>query len=108
MEENTCPDCVKRRHNPRSGEELKTLQNRISRIQGQLSGISKMLDENRYCGDVLTQIAAVESALQSLGYIVLESHMNSCVKEDILAGKDGVIEETVSLIKKKLLIARKG
>ena len=99
MEENTCSDCVKRRHNPRSGEELKTLQNRISRIQGQLSGISKMLDENRYCGDVLTQIAAVESALQSLGYIVLESHMNSCVKEDILAGKDGVIEETVSLIK---------
>ncbi|MBP5092224.1 MAG: metal-sensing transcriptional repressor [Bacilli bacterium] len=100
MEENQCPHCAHMRHNPRDEEELKSLQNRIARIQGQLSGISKMLDENRYCGDVLTQIAAVESALQSLGYIVLASHMNSCVKEDIIAGRDGVIEETVDLIKK--------
>lgn len=100
MEEELCPHCASKRHHPRNEEELKSLQNRISRIQGQLSGISKMLDENRYCGDVLTQIAAVESALQSLGYIVLTSHMNSCVKEDIIAGKDGVIDETVELIKK--------
>ncbi|MCR5091738.1 MAG: metal-sensing transcriptional repressor [Bacilli bacterium] len=100
MEEELCPHCASKRHHPRDEEELKSLQNRISRIQGQLSGISKMLDENRYCGDVLTQIAAVESALQSVGYIVLASHMNSCVKEDIIAGKDGVIDETVELIKK--------
>ena len=100
MEEELCPHCASKRHHPRNEEELKSLQNRISRIQGQLSGISKMLDENRYCGDVLTQIAAVESALQSVGYIVLDSHMNSCVKEDIIAGKDGVIDETVELIKK--------
>ena len=100
MEEELCPHCASKRHHPRNEEELKSLQNRISRIQGQLSGISKMLDENRYCGDVLTQIAAVESALQSVGYIVLASHMNSCVKGDIIAGKDGVIDETVELIKK--------
>ena len=71
-----------------------------SKSLARMFGISKMLDENRYCGDVLTQIAAVESALQSVGYIVLASHMNSCVKEDIIAGKDGVIDETVELIKK--------
>lgn len=56
MEEELCPHCASKRHHPRNEEELKSLQNRISRIQGQLSGISKMLDENRYCGDVLTQI----------------------------------------------------
>ena len=51
------------------------MQNRLSRIIGQLGGIKKMLDENRYCGDVLTQIAAAESALQALGYMVLRDHM---------------------------------
>ncbi len=100
MEEDKNLNCERHRHSPRSEEELKSLQNRIARIQGQLSGISKMLDDNRYCGDVLTQLVAVQSALQSLGYLVLASHMNSCVKDDILAGKDEVIDETMDLIKK--------
>lgn len=64
---------------PRSGQELRLLKNRLSRMAGQLSGIGKMLDDNRYCGDILTQIAAVESALQSFGYLILQDHMETCV-----------------------------
>lgn len=57
---------------PRDEKELRNLKSRIHRIIGQLNGIEKMLDDNRYCGDVLVQISAVESALQSVGYIVLK------------------------------------
>lgn len=85
---------------PRSGEELRQLKNRISRMTGQLNGIGRMLDENRYCGDILTQIAAVESALQSFGYLVLQRHMETCVVEEIQKGNTEVVEEAVELIRK--------
>ena len=58
--------CHHHKATPRSEQELRLLQNRLKRMMGQLNGISKMLDENRYCGDILIQVAAVESALQSL------------------------------------------
>ena len=81
-------------------EELKALKNRLNRITGQLNGIGKMLDENRYCGDILIQVAAVESALQSLAYRLLQEHMESCVVEEVMKGNLSVIEETVELVKK--------
>lgn len=85
---------------PRQPEELKLLKNRLSRMQGQLNGIGKMLDENRYCGDILTQIAAVESALQAFGQLILKEHMETCVREKILQGDEEVIAETLELIRK--------
>ena len=100
MEENVCSCCAKKRHTPRSEEEKKKLVNRVSRIEGQLKGIAKMIEEDRYCGDVIIQISAVENALQSFGYTLLEAHLGSCVKDDILAGKDEVIPETMELIKR--------
>ena len=63
------------RHAPRSDAELKQLKNRLNRMAGQLNGIGRMLDENRYCGDILIQVSAVERALQNFGYMVLKSHM---------------------------------
>lgn len=95
-----CPCCVHEKQTPRSEAELKQLKNRISRMSGQLNGIGKMLDENRYCGDILNQVAAVESALQSFGYIVLRSHMESCMAEEIRKGNMAVIEEAMELIKR--------
>ena len=92
--------CCHYKLTPRDEKELKRLQNRLNRIIGQLNGVSRMLEENRYCGDILTQIGAIESALQSFGYEVLKSHMESCVVEEIQTGNIGVIEETVDLIKK--------
>lgn len=95
-----CPNCSRKKHVPRSEEEEKALKNRIARIQGQLNGISKMIEENRYCGDVLIQIAAVERSLQEVGYLILKTHMDTCVREDIKNDKPGIIDETVELIRK--------
>lgn len=85
---------------PRKETELRALKNRLNRMMGQLSGIGKMLDENRYCGEVLTQVAAVESALQSFAYVILQDHMETCVVEEIKKGNLAVVDEAVELMKK--------
>lgn len=85
---------------PRDNAQLRQLQNRISRMIGQLGGISKMLEENRYCGDILVQAAAVESALQAFGYLVLQDHLETCVVEEIQKGNTQIVEEALALIKK--------
>ena len=97
-EEHEC--CWRYKHTPRSDESLRQLRSRINRIVGQLGGIQKMLDENRYCGDILTQIAAAESALQGVGYILLKGHMQTCVAEQIKEGNTGIIDEAVELMRK--------
>ena len=93
------PACHQR-HTPRSDAELKQLHNRLSRMVGQLNGIGRMLDENRYCGDILIQISAVEKALENSGYQVLQSHMEACVTEEIRSGNREIIAETVELMKR--------
>ena len=92
--------CARYKKTPRSEEQLKTLRSRMNRIAGQVAGIQRMLDGNRYCGDILTQIAAVESALQSVGYLVLQEHMRSCVAEGVREGRDEMLDEAVVLMKK--------
>lgn len=92
--------CCRQKSTPREEQDLKQLKNRLSRIVGQLNGIGRMLDENRYCGDILTQVAAVESALQSFGYEILKNHMETCVVEEVQKGNTAVVDEAVELIKK--------
>ncbi len=94
-----CPTCHQR-HTPRSEEELRQLKNRLNRMVGQLNGIGRMLDENRYCGDILIQISAVEKALQGFGYSVLKSHMENCVVEEVRNGNPDIMDETLELMKK--------
>lgn len=96
--DNNC--CCKLKNTPRSEETSKLLKNRINRVIGQLNGIQKMLDDNRYCGDILTQIAAAESALQSLGYTILSEHMQTCVIEEVQKGNTDIVKEAVDLMKK--------
>lgn len=93
--------CCPERHKatPRQENELKMLKNRLNRMTGQLNGIGRMLDENRYCGDILTQIAAVESALQAFGHLILKEHMETCMVEELQRGNTKVVEEAVELIK---------
>lgn len=82
-------------------EELKkSMLNRLSRIEGQIRGISKMVDNDVYCDDVLNQIASVESALNGVKRILLEAHMKSCVVEQILDGDYDVIDEILKTIHK--------
>lgn len=85
---------------PRGETEIRLLQNRLKRMVGQLNGIGKMLEDNRYCGDILVQVAAVESALQAFGYLVLQDHLETCVVEEIQKGNLQIVEEAVELIKK--------
>jgi DNA-binding FrmR family transcriptional regulator len=64
---------------------------RLHRIEGQVRGIEKMIDEDRYCVDVLTQIAAVKTALEQVGAKLLEVHVNHCVADAIASGDHQVI-----------------
>ena len=98
MNEACC--CNHLKDTPRSDECKKNLENRINRIIGQLGGIKKMLEEDRYCGDILIQISAAEKALENLGYIILEDHMNTCVSEKIRRNDESIIGETMELIRK--------
>ena len=94
-----CPAC-RQKATPRSEADLRRLQNRLRRMVGQINGISKMLEENRYCGDILIQVAAVESAIQSFGYLVLQDHLRSCVVEEIQKGDTAILDEAMELIRK--------
>ncbi len=96
---NVCA-CCRHKSTPRNAGEQKNLQNRINRIIGQLKGIQSMIEDDRYCGDVLIQIGAVESALQSLGYVILEEHMMTCVAESVQQGNTQILAEAVELMKK--------
>lgn len=92
--------CCRHKGTPRDAEEQRNLQNRINRMIGQLKGIQGMIEDNRYCGDILIQIGAVESALQSLGYVILEDHMMTCVAEGVQQGNMQILAEAVELMKK--------
>ena len=92
--------CCKLKEIPRSEDEKKKIENRLNRVIGQLGGIKKMIDEDRYCGDILLQLSAAEKALENLGYIILKDHLNTCVADKIKKNDDTIIDETLELIKK--------
>ena len=94
------PACCRYKHTPRIEEAKKKLINRLNRVIGQLGGIKKMVEEDRYCGDILMQVAAVESALQALGYVMLQDHMETCVVEEIQNGNTAIVDEAIELVKK--------
>lgn len=69
-------------------------------MKGQLEGIERMIEDDRYCGDILIQLSALEGALRNFGYNILSEHMHSCVRDEIKEGNEEIINETVELIKK--------
>jgi len=77
------------------------LARRLRRVEGQIRGIGKMVDEDRYCIDILTQVAAVQSALDALARKLLEHHLHGCVKQAIRSGDgDAAIGEALAVIRK--------
>lgn len=90
MSEKIC-DCQK--STKRDDEQKKKLINRLNRIEGQIRGISRMVESDAYCADILTQCAAVNAALNSFNKELLSSHVKNCVVRDIREGKDEVIDE---------------
>ena len=86
----------------RSAEELRSLNNRLSRIEGQIRGIRGMLEKDAYCADILTQTAAVNAAVNAFGRELLSNHMKTCVADDIRAGKDETIDELLGILQKMM------
>ena len=85
---------------PRSDELKRDLTARLNRISGQVEGVKNMIDDNRYCGDVLIQLSAIDSALRSVERIVLQNHLETCVVDEIRAGNDEIVDEAMDLIKR--------
>lgn len=85
---------------PRTTAEKQKVMNRLKRIEGQVRGIQKMVEEDRYCMDILVQISAIQSALKQVGLSITERHMNHCVAHAIQSG-DGqeMIDEMMSVLR---------
>ena len=79
----------------------KALTQRINRIEGQVRGIGRMIAEDRYCIDVLTQVSAVQAALDALALQLLEHHLHGCVQHAVKSGDgDRAIDEALTVIRK--------
>lgn len=93
----SAPDTSRHTAQPHRGALLK----RLNRIAGQVRGVASMIEEDRYCVDVLTQIAAVRSALDAVAMQLLEDHAHGCVQSAIRAGRgDGAVDEFMAVVKR--------
>ena len=92
--------CCCHRTRKRSPKEYKALMHRLARIEGQVRGVQGMIERDAYCVDILTQVAAIQAALGGLSREILESHIRTCVSEDLKAGKDEIVEELMDTLRK--------
>jgi len=84
-----------------SEAETAALAKRLNRIEGQVRGIGRMIDDDRYCVDILTQVSAVQSALDALALKLLEHHLHGCVSHAVASGNGAhAIDEAVAVIRK--------
>ena len=97
-ETNAC--CCSHKKKERSAQEQKALLNRLSRIEGQIRGIRRMVEEDSYCTDILTQSAAITAAINAFNKELLANHIRTCVMDDIKAGKDETVDDLVATIQK--------
>lgn len=88
------------KHTPRSDELKKSVTCRLNRAIGQLNGVKAMIEDERYCGDVLTQLAAAESAVRAVSRMVMQDHLKTCVVERIQQGDTEVVDEVMDLLRK--------
>ena len=85
---------------PRDAQEKKYLLDRLKRLTGQIDGIRKMVEEDRYCGDILIQLSAAEGAIREIQTKVYKTHMLTCVKDSLLAGDDSKLLESFDLLRR--------
>ncbi|WP_080845797.1 metal-sensitive transcriptional regulator [Cytobacillus gottheilii] len=83
-----------------SEEVKKNLTTRLNRIEGQIRGIKGLIEKDTYCDDVITQISATQSALNSVAKLLLEGHLKSCIVERIQEGDDKVLDEFLTTVQK--------
>ncbi|MBQ3532144.1 MAG: metal-sensing transcriptional repressor [Oscillospiraceae bacterium] len=94
--------CHSEKTKERTEEERRALINRLSRIEGQVRGLKEMLQRDAYCPDILVQVSAVTSALNSFSKELLSSHIRTCVADGIRRGDEEVIDELVCVLQKMM------
>ena len=95
-----CCNCERTKKDPREKDLIDNLLKRLNRVSGQVNGVTQMIKDNRYCGDILIQISAIEAALKEVGYIIYKDHMLTCVSGDIKEGNFESLEEAIEIAKK--------
>ncbi len=98
--ENICSHCSSCHKKVRDEKEYKDMINRLSRIEGQVRGVKGMVENDAYCVDILTQVSAITSALNSFNKVLLANHIKTCVANDIREGKDEKVDELVVTLQK--------
>lgn len=106
-EEKSCCGCVKHKYRDKDSKEYKCLVSRLRRIEGQVRGVCKMVEEDRYCVDISTQLMATQALLARINADVLKAHIEGCVTsaiesgdEDLKAAKLAEIERVVDKLSK--------
>ena len=94
--------CQCQKKKERSEEEYKKLMNRLNRIEGQIRGLKRMLENDAYCPDILIQAAAAHAALNAFNRELLSNHIHTCVVHDIKEGKEEMVDELVDTIYKMM------
>lgn len=97
----SCHLCAGRK-TVRPDELKRSLAARLARIEGQVRGIKRMVEEDIYCDDVMAQIAAARGALAKASLVVLEHHMKHCLIDRVRAGDDGIVDELIDSISKNI------
>lgn len=100
--EAACPCQCTTRHKHREAAEYDALLRRLSRIEGQVRGIRGMVEKEAYCTDILTQVSAVQAALNAFARELLGNHIKTCVVQDIQAGKLDVVDDLLSTLQKMM------
>ena len=91
-------DCCRHKH--REANEVEALTKRLNRIEGQVRGIRGMVENEAYCTDILTQVSAVQSALNAFSRELLANHIRTCVVTDIQNGQLEVVDDLLATIQK--------
>ena len=91
--------CCCEKHTYRKEADKDALKIRINKIAGQMNGIKKMIDDDRYCSDILIQLLAIEKAIKSLEMVILDNHLKTCVVNDIKNNDLSSLDEITDLIK---------
>lgn len=88
------------KHKQRNGTEKAELVKRLNRIEGQVRGVKSMVEDDRYCVDIVTQVSAIQAALNAFNKKLLARHIKSCVADDIREGNEEAVDELCELLKK--------
>lgn len=92
--------CCSHKTKVRDEAEYKKLVNRLNRIEGQIRGIKGMVEKSAYCTDIITQVSAVNAALNAFNKELLATHIRTCVADDIRNGKDETLDDLLSTLQK--------